>query len=560
MTTMSRALACLALALAPWAVTPATADAADLTGKWMLVVQYFGDDEFALIDVKKEGETYSATPVNAQRFFIDPGVASITLKDRSLEIVFTVAKAKHAFRGSLADDNTAYGTFDFRNQQYPAKLIRTTADKVAELPARTILSKLSTAQREPDLKLRLAKLREIIAANPKNVTLFHVYEALLGIAAKAGLSQDEVKAIVDAWIADGQPYGPTWTTEQRVKAVGALLPQKEYAPLAFELAEAAEKSLGEGTTTRLREQVVEVLTAAADAAGKGEVATAARERLEKIHADGDAEYSKNVPPFHPEPFARSEAGSDRVVLLEMFTGAECPPCVAADVAFDALIESTKPTDVVALQYHLHIPGPDPMTNPASEARAKYYQVSSTPTPFFNGQRTDKAGGGPMEYAEKKYGEYRERVDELVKGKKGASIELTAMESGEEITIKVNAQAEVPKDAKLKLRIALVEKSVRYIGGNGLRLHHHVVRDLPGGPDGIELKDGKHEGEIAIKLGEVRGRIEEYLSKFQETSGRSFSARPPVLKSKDLAIAAFIQDDQDKSVLHAVIVPVSPATP
>ena len=55
------------------------------------------------------------------------------------------------------------------------------------------------------------------------------------------------------------------------------------------------------------------------------------------------------------------------VLVELFTGAECPPCVAADLAFDALGKTYKPTDVVLLEYHLHIPGPDALTNPVKGA-------------------------------------------------------------------------------------------------------------------------------------------------------------------------------------------------
>ena len=55
--------------------------------------------------------------------------------------------------------------------------------------------------------------------------------------------------------------------------------------------------------------------------------------------------------------------------MEIFTGAECPPCVAADVGFDALLKSYKPTEFIGLQHHLHIPGPDPLTNADTVARA-----------------------------------------------------------------------------------------------------------------------------------------------------------------------------------------------
>lgn len=560
MIAISRTLACLALALGFPAATHARADAPDLAGKWMLVVQSYGDDEFVIIDVKKEGEAYSAKPLSAQRFFDGASVEGIAPKDQALEIIFKVGGLKYAFRGAFADPNAAHGTLFFNKRVNPAKLVRTDAEKVADLPSRTILSKLSIASREPDFKARAGKIREVIAANPKSVTLFHAYESLLQLAGKAQLPADEVKKLVETWIADAQPYGPDWANEIRIKAVGALNGQKEYAPIAFELAEAADKSLGEQATATQRGKVAELLAVAAEAAGKADAAKSARERLEQILVAGDEEYKKSLPPFHPEPFARPESGSGRVALIEMFTGSECPPCVAADLAFDALIESTKPTEVVALQYHLHIPGPDPMTNRVAEERAKYYQARSTPSPFFNGKAEEKVrGGGPAQFLEKKYGEYLAVIGELTKGPQGAKIDLSATEAAGEVAIKVDAQAEIPKDGKLRLRLVLVERIVRYTGGNGLRLHHHVVRDMPGGAEGIELKDGRHEGQVSVKLDELRGQLADDLAKFQE-EGRAFAGIPPVLKGRDLAVAALIQDDKDKTVLHAVIVPVASATP
>ena len=70
---------------------------------------------------------------------------------------------------------------------------------------------------------------------------------------------------------------------------------------------------------------------------------------------------------------RKDKEANQVVMMELFTGAQCPPCVAADVAFDALQKSYKPTELVLVQYHMHIPGSDPMTNPDTIARWDYYR-------------------------------------------------------------------------------------------------------------------------------------------------------------------------------------------
>jgi hypothetical protein len=81
--------------------------------------------------------------------------------------------------------------------------------------------------------------------------------------------------------------------------------------------------------------------------------------------------------------------------MELFTGTQCPSCVSADVAFDALLKTYKPADFIGFQYHLHIPGPDPLTNPDAMAQQKHYgsEIPGTPSTFFNG-RSEGGGGGP----------------------------------------------------------------------------------------------------------------------------------------------------------------------
>ena len=53
-------------------------------------------------------------------------------------------------------------------------------------------------------------------------------------------------------------------------------------------------------------------------------------------------------------------------------------------------------------------------------------------------------------------------------------------------------------------------------------------------------------------------LETYLSDFTKT--RAFPNPLPEIKLDKLAVVAFVQDDSDKSILHAVSVPVETATP
>src|SRR5262249_26173372 len=136
-----------------------------------------------------------------------------------------------------------------------------------------------------------------------------------------------------------------------------------------------------------------------------------------------------------KPFAGRKAKSDRVVLVELFTAAHAKPCVAADMAFDALGKSYKPSEVVLLQYHLHIPAPDPLTSPDAVARQESYgrAVRGMPTIFFNG-KAGPGGGGDKDEAGEKYEEYRDEIDPLLEKQAGAAIKLTAKQKGSKITI------------------------------------------------------------------------------------------------------------------------------
>ena len=67
-----------------------------------------------------------------------------------------------------------------------------------------------------------------------------------------------------------------------------------------------------------------------------------------------------------------------MVLGEVFTGSGCPPCAAADVAFDAAMERYSRKDLAVVMYHVHVPRPDPMTTNETSARSKNYGVPAYP--------------------------------------------------------------------------------------------------------------------------------------------------------------------------------------
>ncbi|MBY0395822.1 MAG: hypothetical protein K2X91_05035, partial [Thermoleophilia bacterium] len=413
-----------------------------------------------------------------------------------------------------------------------AKLLKTDAVKVTppQRQAPPAFNAFMEARKEGDPKARAGKLRDILKESkpPGDPTMAGVYTALLMVAEPGGLDAAAVKPILDEWLAGAAPYGNEYQNTVAAQAVAALAGQKTLAPLTLELAQRLDKGLGADAPAANRAEVVRALAEAARAAGKAEIAAEAEGRLAKLDAELDATYRKTVPPFAPERPAAAKRESDRVVLLELFTGAECPPCGAAHVAFDAQNQVYTPGELVALQYHLHIPGPDPLTNPDSEKRAQYYpDFAGTPTTIFDG-KPDAMGGGQMPQAKAKFDEFRDVLERLLATPSRAAIDLKVERDGDAIRIAATATVKDPDEAgagkiggsKPTLRLVLVEEEVRYPGRNGLRFHHHVVRAMPGGADGKALTNGRGKVEAAVKLAELRQSLETYLSDFSK-GGRNF---------------------------------------
>lgn len=547
--------------------------AADLSGTWKLTIIPLQEIELVSFRVKAEGSKVEAEVAKVIPPIGQPKVGSFTREGDRIAIALTGANLIEGFAGMLAKDGPdagkILGTMKLNGATYPAVLARSESTELTTRPAapNPKFQALMAAGNVKDPKEKVAKLDAHLKANPGQSANFVGYNEILTSADRAGLSSADVKAVFDRWAAESIPYGPEWVTEVKARAAKALDGKAPYAELTLELAQAADAATPADAPAAQRAEVVALLARAAKLAGKDELAAKANARSVELETKLDAEYHEQVPPFKVKGFAGREGGKgNRVVVMELFTGAQCPPCVAADVAFDALLETYKPTEFIGLQYHLHIPGPDPLTNSDSQARADYYgdAVRGTPTTFFNG-KSEAGGGGGMGNAEPKYAEYRELIDPFLAGTRKANIELTATRAGDSIKVMAKANVEdaaKDKDSKLRLRLALVEPSVRYVGGNRLRFHHQVVRALPGGPDGKELADGKAEFADSIDLAAVKKGLQSYLADYpgSEKARGPFPNPLPPIELKDLAVVAFVQDDVDKSILHAIRVPVEAVNP
>jgi len=385
--------------------------------------------------------------------------------------------------------------------------------------------------------------KEMLAKNATGVDAVKAALSLLEQASDKKAKPEEVRSWADKAVKGAEPYGSDWHRVVILDVAETLGRQEPFASVALQYARQSERLLDDTKDPiSMQKRVLTVLAGALEKAGKADEAKEVEVRNNKI------------PYVRAKPFAGRKGDSKKVVLVELFTGAECPPCVAADVAFDALEKTFKPGEAVLLQYHLHIPGPDPLTNPDAEARAKFYgeAVGGTPVIIFDGKPTAPGGGGFNE-ASGKYDQYVGAITPLLEKAPKATIMIGAARKGDKVTIKTDICDLKETGADVRLRVVLVEEEVGYTGGNKMAKHHHVVRALPGGSAGTVLKEKTATKEFTVDLEELRKKWGDYLDRVAKDDQFPNKNRP--LEFKNLFVVAFVQNDETGEVLQAAQVEV-----
>ena len=263
--------------------------------------------------------------------------------------------------------------------------------------------------------------------------------------------------------------------------------------------------------------------------------------------DAALEAKRRELPFHPEEFAAPEDWKGKAVLAEVFTGSECPPCAGADIGFDGLIESVPGKYLAILEYHLPIPRPDPIMNPATKARQQYYGVNSTPSAFFDGEAR-AGGGGGRSNAAAKYKEYLGEIKPRLSEEPATALSARAVRKGDEVAVDVSVGKPVEG---ADVFVVLVQKEVRYAGSNGIVFHKMVVRDL---------KAVTPEASRAVfDLAASEQAADAYLSEFEKTYDRipnyKFAKRYNQIDRDALLAVVFVQDKQTKKIFNAFSVDV-----
>ena len=271
--------------------------------------------------------------------------------------------------------------------------------------------------------------------------------------------------------------------------------------------------------------------------------------VEKLDAEVDQAYLKEIVRFPVEKSKGRKGGGDRVVLVELFTNAPNPQVVAATVAFEGARQAYDPKDVVFLQYHVMFPNPDSLVFPDGEARKAFYaaDLEGIPSVFVDGKLTAPLGGAKHR-GQASYDIVREAVNKALAAEPGAKLRLGVSRIGETLTAKAKVTDLKETGAKVRLRFALVEDRVRYEGKSGVRLHHHVVRSFVGGAGGQRLDKKEVTHSASINLAQLRRTLGEYLDGLAKKDGVQSPVKP--LELKKLKVIAWVQDEESKQVLGA----------
>ena len=294
------------------------------------------------------------------------------------------------------------------------------------------------------------------------------------------------------------------------------------------------------------------------------------EHLAQVHRTKIDALTREIRQKSPRD-AAAEVG-DHTVLVELFTGGQSPPSIAADLAVTAMSAEYPTTDMVALRYHQHLPAPDGMTNQDGEDRLAYYELAATPAVAIDGlvlNPNQIPYAGPIQFSGTAYSLLRQFVDLRRKQSTPIRLQLEAGVTDGQLSIRAAVTGATDEQLPtLRLRLALAEDVVESRMPNGIRRHEMVVREMPGGARGIAPKKGELKFSYTMPVTDLQLHLDEYIQRFEAGKRLEFPAelKPPIRGAFHLV--GWVQIVSDKSdeknvsklILQAATVPVTGLVP
>ena len=249
-------------------------------------------------------------------------------------------------------------------------------------------------------------------------------------------------------------------------------------------------------------------------------------------------------PFQPDPFILSGEWKGKAVLAELFTGSENPQSAATDIAFAALLERYDQQYLTILEYHVsRAPQHDPMMNAASDRRKAFYQVSATPSTYFDGVFKFR-GGGAKSAAKRKYDQYVTSIEPGLTRTPPAKLQLSAVLEGDIVKVTWSSDDELEA---VNYNFALVQNKEKYLGKSGIYIHNMIVRDFKS----LET-DVEKESEITFSVPDIFEATETYLKAYEKQQRFKFEERLYDIDRSQLKVVLFVQDKDTQFVYNAIV--------
>ncbi len=184
------------------------------------------------------------------------------------------------------------------------------------------------------------------------------------------------------------------------------------------------------------------------------------------------------------------AQSERLVLVEHFSGASCPPCASFNPGVQAILDGN--TDkVTSIKYQLAPPGTDPMYshNPAhSGARFSYYPGTGIPKTAIDGNHFN---GHPADWNVNTINNRQ-----AVPSPFDIDVEYSVSPTTVSVEVTVTASQEFT-DANLRLHTVVIEELIEFdepAGSNGETSFKHVMKQMLPNQNGTTIQNEWQSGE------------------------------------------------------------------
>jgi RNA polymerase sigma factor (sigma-70 family) len=492
-----------------------------------------------LTEFRVEGQTISFTIDTKEMEFTFAG----RLTGDGKKVLGTVRRTFH---------KGVYAPTRLYNDVGPAMLTltdaRTIDDKDVMVPNRDLPKAVQMSGEQ-----RRTAIQDLLRKTPDTPAIFQIANVLLSLSATEkdlGIDYKDLVKRVDAVAA---ACGPAIERERAMALALYLARIDGQTDLALEQARRGENLLAKDAPLAQQELILTMLENVLKLTNREDQLKEVSGRLDRIEAELDQEYVAKVS-LKPTP-STEHPRNGRIPVMEMFVDSRIEFEAGAETIFDALLKTYPPGDVVLLEY----PGSkgDPLGGPDAEARGNYYRrlfpgkIRTAAVAVINGKDLVVSRDLAAFMDDPRMGHYyqglRDRISPWFDAEAGPKLKLSARVKEGKIDIQASIDDLKNPGEDKRLRFVLVEESIHYAGLSSIRIHHRVVRSMPGGPAGFMLKEASSKQTVTADLADLTKQLEEVKKKRSPPTNLR-DVRP--LDVKNLKLVALVQDDQTGEILQA----------